>query len=156
MSNVVRLKGWKWLPGSVCVDKEGKRYRVSDNAGDCYPCNGDNDWRNIHTGSWYPDLNDDATFSNLEECVRRAWGVYAHLTTTQNRCWQLRGAQAPNGSPVYFSCVGTKIQVMTEAIEHAERLDYDPRISSSRQSEFRKRRIPNGPNGEILYGPSLN
>lgn len=151
--NVVSLKGWKWLPGSVCVNENGKRYRVSDNAGDCYPCGGDNDWQNIHNGTWTADFRDNATLSNLEECVRRAWGIHAHVATRPpDRDWQVRDMQAPNGAAIHLPGCGTKMQVLTWALELAEKLDYDPRIPSKMQAEYRAKRIPNGPEGEIRYG----
>lgn len=151
--NVVNLKGWKWLPGSVCVNEDGFRYRISDNAGDCYPCDGHNGWENVHDGIWAADLRDNATLSNLEECVRRAWGIHAHVATRlPDRDWQVRDMQAPSGAAIHLPCYGTKVYVLTEALKLAKKLDYDPRVPSEMQSEYRARRITNGPDGEIRYG----
>ena len=73
-------KGWKWLPGMLCIWPNGNEFRVAQVNG----IDGYHDLPNYPAGGWgdeypdrttgIPDLTDPATLGCVLALVREAWG----------------------------------------------------------------------------------
>lgn len=71
---VVTYKGWRWLPGALGIDQDGRpwrwfpyaRVRESDHATRSH--------RDERAAGMFPDRTDPATLGCLLSLIRKAWG----------------------------------------------------------------------------------
>jgi hypothetical protein len=93
----VACKGWRWVPGMLCIWPNGNEWRVGQVSGvdgkndlPNYPSNGwGDDYTDRTTGQ--PDLTDPATIGCLLYLVREAWSdsSLAACMSMDERTWQI-------------------------------------------------------------------